>query len=149
MAHAPRLIQLMHEMAAHQEYMPYLAHKFWPAKVLVLLARSARLEPQCDVKHCLYYTWKDIFVLFFLVGVAVRSAVLTQWFETTHAQRIYLSARISSSSEVCRGQPNSRRNYFGRFLIPSYEFHGGIHNEFIVFFPCVPMCTRKSIPESM
>ena len=66
MAHAPRLIQLMHEMAAHQEYMPYLAHKFWPAQVLVLLARSARLEPQCDVKHCLYYTWKDIFFLLFV-----------------------------------------------------------------------------------
>jgi hypothetical protein len=149
MAHAPRLIQLMHEMAAHQEYVPYLAHKFYPAQVLVLLARSARLEPQCDVKHCLYYTWKDIFFLFFLFGVAVRSAVLTQWFETTHAQRIFLSARISSSSGVCRGQPSTRRNYLGRFLIPSYELHGGIHNQLIVFFACVHMCTRKSIPESM
>jgi hypothetical protein len=57
----------MHEMAAHQEYVPYLAHKFYPAQILVLLARSARLEPECDVKHCLYYTWKDIFFLVFFV----------------------------------------------------------------------------------
>ena len=65
MAHATRFIQLMHEMAAHQEYVPYLAQKLFPAKILVLLARSARLEPQCDVRHCLYYTWKDIIVCSF------------------------------------------------------------------------------------
>ena len=66
-AHAPRLIQLLHEMASHQEYVPYLAQKFYPALVLVLLARSARLDPVCDEKCCLYYTWKDIFAPLFFV----------------------------------------------------------------------------------
>jgi hypothetical protein len=66
-------------MASHQEYVPYLANKFFPAPVLVLLARSARLEPVCEEKCCLYYTWKDICASLFFVtwtGVMRTDAVV-------------------------------------------------------------------------
>jgi hypothetical protein len=63
-AQSPRLIQLIHEMAAHQEYVPYLASQLAPSQALVLMARSARLEPQCAGTHALHYTWKDHSVCF-------------------------------------------------------------------------------------
>ena len=131
--YSPRLIQLMHEMASHQEYVPYLANQFHPAQVLVLMARSARLEPKCDVRHCLYYTWKDILLLlsFGLLssGVTPRDADI----QTMYSERIFLSDRSSSSSGTYRGQKRTGRSYFERFMIPRFESHGGIDHQLNVF----------------
>jgi hypothetical protein len=111
----------MHEMASHQEYVPYLAQKFHPAQVLVLMARSARLEPQCDVRHCLYYTWKDILFLLFFGSLSSGVSRSDAEIKTMHAERKFLSDRSSSSSGLSRGQTRTGRNYFERFLIPRFE----------------------------
>ena len=53
------MIVISYGGAHQQEWEPYLAWRFQPARVSVFWGRQAVADPRCPVKQAVYFCWKD------------------------------------------------------------------------------------------
>jgi hypothetical protein len=56
-----KVLVLSHSNAGGEELEPYAASVFAPMPVLVLMGRSAVVDPPCPKEHAVWYGWRDFF----------------------------------------------------------------------------------------